>query len=122
MQVVRITPRGSLEMDSLSFDEGSIISSQGPELEYTKSLTNPGEVEFRAGRSSGDPAVFQKAFRAISYRGGGRGGAANRTGATPAEFFLSLHECSPCRELHVRRNRVGYAHRLKAIFCAPCRT
>ena len=74
LQVVRITPRGSLEMDSLSFDEGSIISSQGPELEYTKSLTNPGEVEFRAGRSSGDPAVFQKAFRAISYRCGGRGG------------------------------------------------
>ena len=71
LQVVRITPRGSLEMDSLSFDEGSIISSQGPELEYTKSLTNPGEVEFRAGRSSGDPAVFQKAFRAISYRCGG---------------------------------------------------
>jgi hypothetical protein len=35
--------------------------------------------------------------------------------ATPADF--SLHDCSLCRGLHVRRTSLGVVHRSRATFC-----
>jgi hypothetical protein len=37
--------------------------------------------------------------------------------ATPAD--LPLHDCSPYRELDVRRESLGFVHRSRALFCHP---
>jgi hypothetical protein len=65
--VVRITPRDEAETDGLVFDQGSILSAEGPELEFSQSADSA-QVQFDAGLSQGNPAIFQKAFRAISYQ------------------------------------------------------
>lgn len=64
---VSITPRDEAETDGLIFDQGSILSAEGPELEFTQSADSS-QVYFDAGLSQGNPAIFQKAFRAISYQ------------------------------------------------------
>ena len=37
--------------------------------------------------------------------------------ATPTDF--SLHDCSPYRALHVRRESAGFVHRFKGRFLSP---
>ena len=37
--------------------------------------------------------------------------------ATPAGF--PLHDCRPFRGLHVQRERLGFVHRSRTIFCCP---
>jgi hypothetical protein len=63
--VVKVADETQEETDKLSFDTGSISSAEGNQLEFSQSDS---EITFDAGLSQGDPAIFQKAFRAISYQ------------------------------------------------------
>jgi hypothetical protein len=46
--------------------------------------------------------------------------AAVRAPATPADS--PRHDCIPYSPVHVRRERVGFVHRSRAIFCRPVQT
>jgi hypothetical protein len=62
------------------------------------------------------PATHKLRIVTLGVSGGGRSRGRYET---PADF--PLQDCSPYRELHVRRESLGFVHRSRASFCRAVR-